>query len=193
MRRGLAFIFAFSLAASLFAAEEVIAKEQIEELEFSPVKEEPKVIYAAWPVPFAFCQIPSALDVVGLRLTIPFSSVQENVTGLDLGFWGSCRNFEGFQFNVLRNRAIDSMGGWQCGIYNTVNRGEFLGLQIGLWNEAGSCKGVQLGIVNLVGDGEGFQFGLINRAEDMHGYQIGLINVIRSAELSVLPIINIGF
>ena len=39
----------------------------------------------------------------------------------------------------------------------------------------------------------GFQVGLINRSESLYGVQVGAVNVIRSAEPSFLPIVNVGF
>lgn len=146
-----------------------------------------------WPAPVAFCQWPRTADVIGLRLTIPFSTSQENVTGLDLGFWGHSLYFEGIQLNVLRNDVRDSASGIQIGLYNSIGSGDMLGIQIGLWNEAVSMSGFQVGLVNVVGDGDGFQVGLINRAETFHGYQVGVINVIRDAELKFMPVLNIGF
>jgi hypothetical protein len=79
------------------------------------------------------------------------------------------------------------------GLYNSVGRGDLVGIQAGLWNEALSMRGVQAGLVNLAGEAEGFQVGLINRAETMHGYQVGLINIIRDAEYQFCPVVNIGF
>lgn len=146
-----------------------------------------------WPAFFALSQWPRTADVVGLRLTIPFSSAQENVTGLDLGFWGKSIYFEGLQVNVLRNHVIDGAAGFQVGIYNTVGSGELLGLQVGLWNEALAMSGAQVGLVNVAGEARGFQVGIINRAETMTGYQVGVINIIRDAELRFCPLVNIGF
>ena len=155
--------------------------------------EEVKRESAMWPAFLAVCEFPAAPDVIGLRLTIPFSTVQENVTGIDLGFWGRALYFQGFQFNVLRNDVKDEMAGFQAGIYNSVGGGQLLGLQVGLFNEANSMRGLQAGIVNLGGEVQGFQVGLINRAETMVGYQLGLINVIRDAELQFFPVLNIGW
>ena len=54
-----------------------------------------KVQYALWPAFFAVAEWPETPDLVGLRLSIPYSSKQECVTGIDLGFWGRCKDFEG--------------------------------------------------------------------------------------------------
>ena len=157
------------------------------------VRAEQKREHNMWPAFFAVCEFPANHDVMGLRLTIPFSTVQENITGIDLGLWGRCLTFEGFQFNVLRNDVKDDMCGFQVGLYNSTGGGQLLGFQAGLWNEAHMMRGLQVGLVNTSGQTEGLQVGLINRAETMHGYQVGLINVIRDAELEFCPVINIGW
>ena len=146
-----------------------------------------------WPAFFAICEWPNSHDVIGLRLTLPFSTVEENVTGIDLGFWGHSVYFEGVQVNVIRNDVEDSLSGFQVGLYNSVGRGDMLGLQVGLWNEAMALRGFQVGLVNVLGEGEGFQVGLINRAETLYGYQVGVINILRDAELEFMPLLNIGF
>ena len=174
-------------AASLFAQEAAKADQPAQPTEARRVQN------AVWPAFFALGEYPANPDVVGLRLTIPFSTRQENVTGLDLGFWGRSVYFEGIQVNLLRNDVKDRCAGFQIGCYNSIGSGEMLGLQAGLWNEANSLRGFQVGLVNVSGETEGFQVGLVNRAETMHGYQIGLINVIRDAELQFFPVLNIGF
>ena len=170
-------------------AQDVDAKDDAN----STSREEVKRESAMWPAFFAVSEFPASPDVVGLRLTIPFSTVQENVTGIDLGLWGRCLYFQGFQVNVLRNDVKDDMSGFQLGLYNSVGGGQLLGLQAGLFNEANSMRGAQIGLVNLGGEVQGFQVGLINRCETMYGYQLGLINVIRDNELQFCPILNIGW
>lgn len=196
MKKLLAFAVAVALAVPVLAQEEeeTIATVDSSEGRIETVENEGMVIDSAvWPAFFALAELPETPDLVGLRLTIPFSTKQENVTGVDIGLWGRCRYFEGIQLNVLRNDVKDSFGGLQAGLYNSVGRGDLFGLQIGLWNEAASFRGVQLGLVNLSGDSQGFQIGLINRSESLYGFQFGLINVIRDAEVPVFPVFNIGF
>ena len=146
---------------------------------------------ASWPVWLAFNSTKN-IDVVGLRLTLPYGEC-EGVTGFDLGFWGSSRYFEGFQLNILRNEAYDVMGGVQVGIYNSAGRADLTGLQVGLWNEARSMRGVQVGIINVADTVQGYQIGLINRAESAYGFQVGGVNSIRESELAFFPIVNVGF
>jgi len=188
MKKLLSIALIAALILPMFAQEEAKKNEETA----TPQKESRRESHV-WPAFFAVCEFPANPDLVGLRLTIPFSTVQENVTGLDLGLWGRSLYFQGIQINVLRNDVKDDLAGFQIGCYNSVGGGQFLGLQVGLWNEANSMCGAQVGLVNLSGETEGFQIGLINRSETMHGYQVGLINVIRDNELQFCPIINIGW
>ena len=149
--------------------------------------------YAQWPAFFAIGEYPSTPDLVGVRVTIPYSTKQENVTGIDLGLWGRAQYFEGLQLNLLRNDVKDRAAAFQIGFYNSVGMADMLAIQVGLWNEAGSLRGIQAGLVNLVGDMSGIQVGVINRSEELYGFQVGLINIIRDAEVQFLPIANFGF
>ena len=189
MNKLFAMVLAAGVALSLSAqeAESANAAPQAEKIERGSRES------AVWPACVALCQWPRSPDVVGLRLTIPFSTTQDNVTGFDVGLWGVSEYFEGVQLNLLRSNVRDSASAFQVGIYNTVGRGDFLGAQVGLWNESMSMRGVQFGVVNVTGGSEGFQVGLINRAETLYGFQVGVINIIRDAEFQFLPVVNIGF
>lgn len=180
-----------ALIAPVFAEEAATGEEENkpEEVEV----ETPRKNVAPWPAFFAVAEIPETPDIVGFRLTIPYSTKQESVTGIDIGLWGRCSYFEGFQLNLIRNDVKDYGSCFQVGLYNSIGSAETFGLQVGLWNECGSIYGIQAGLVNLCGQGQGFQVGLINRAEELNGFQVGLINVIRSAEIQFMPLINIGF
>ena len=183
----------FSLALIAAVALPLFAQEAEGKAEAQTQPQERKRESNVWPAFFAVSEFPANPDVIGLRLTIPFSTKQENVTGIDLGLWGRTLYFQGIQVSVLRNDVKDDMSGFQVGLYNSIGGGQLLGLQVGLFNEANSIRGLQAGIINLAGEAEGFQVGLINRAETMSGYQVGLINVIRDAELQFCPIVNIGW
>lgn len=150
-----------------------------------------KVAY--WPAFLGVNEFPETPDLIGVRITIPYSTKQESVTGFDIGFWGRAQYFEGFQLNLVRNDVKDQLSGGQLGLYNTAARADLFGAQVGAWNEAGSLRGGQLGLVNVVGQMQGVQIGIINRAEELYGFQIGLVNVIRDAEIAFCPIVNIGF
>ena len=193
-------LLSVAVAALAIAAS---AQEKEEEADLTPtdivsndVVEQPRKQVGVWPAYIAVCEIPSAAqapDVVGLRITIPFSTRQESVTGFDVGLWGRAQYFEGFMCSLLRNDVKDELSGVQIGIYNTAHSADLFGVQIGLWNEAGSFRGAQAGLVNTAGQGYGAQIGLINRCEELYGFQLGLVNVIRDAELQFCPILTVGF
>ena len=183
----------FSLAVSAALAVPLLAQEVAPAAEPSQPREERRRESNVWPAFIAVCEYPEAADVVGLRLTIPFSTRQENITGFDVGFWGRALTFEGLMVNILRNDVRDDLSGVQAGLYNSAGGCDLFGVQAGLWNETGHVCGVQAGLVNTAGEARGLQVGLINRCETMYGYQVGLVNVIRDAELQFCPIVNIGF
>ena len=189
--RGLLAFAIPAISAVAASAQELVEPPKLDDL--APVREERRHDADVWPAFFAVCEYPAASDVIGLRLTIPFSTRQENVTGIDLGFWGRAIYFEGLMVNVLRNDVKDEMSGIQVGIYNSAGASGLVGVQAGLWNEVGCFRGVQAGLVNTAGEARGLQVGLINRCETMYGYQVGLFNIIRDAELRFCPILNIGF
>ena len=145
----------------------------------------------AWPIWLAFNSTKD-IDVIAMRIPVPYGDC-EGVTGFDLGCFGRCRFFEGFQLNILRNDAKDTLAGFQVGIYNSCGRADILGVQVGLWNEARVIKGCQVGLINITDAGSGFQLGIINRAETFYGFQGGAVNVIRENEFAFLPVFNVGF
>jgi len=177
---GLCMAFAFATAF----AQEHSAENAVQQVK--PPSEK-----APWPVWVTFNNTRD-VDVIGLRLTLPYGSC-ESVTGFDVGFFGRCRYFEGFQMNILRNDVTDVMVGAQGGIYNSAGRADFIGVQLGCWNESRSIRGAQVGLVNVADFSTGVQIGIINRTEAMYGFQLGLVNVIRESELSFCPILNVGF
>lgn len=194
MKKLLVCACAATLAVSLFAQDAESPEEDA--LDLTVETEPPRKQVGVWPAYFAISEFPSpdqAPDIVGLRITIPFSTRHENVTGFDIGFWGRARYFEGFMCSILRNDVKDELSGIQVGIYNTAHQADLIGIQFGLWNEAGSIRGLQAGLVNTAGEASGIQIGVINRAEEMYGFQVGIVNVIRDAELQFCPFLNIGF
>ena len=186
-------LFTISMAATCAWAQETVKPEAETAPESQPAQQQaaPKAEKASWPVWIAFNSTKN-IDVVGLRLTLPYGAC-EGLTGFDLGLFGRCRYMEGFQCNILRNEAEDVLAGFQGGIYNTAGRADVLGVQIGLWNEAQSIRGAQFGLINVANSVTGFQLGLINRSESLYGVQIGAVNVIREGECPFMPILNIGF
>ena len=195
-------LFPLALVAALvlpLCAESEVQESEADELSldedssYESQAAEPGKNSAMWPAFIGVWEFPETPDLVGFRFTIPWSTKQENVTGVDFGFWGRTEYFEGFQLNVLRNDVKDSCAGFQCGMYNSVARGDLFGIQLGIWNESLSHRGIQLGVVNVSGDTQGFQLGVINRSDTMYGFQVGLVNIIRDAEFQFMPIVNIGF
>ena len=185
---------AATAASEMVTAEDVADELTVEEDNGLDVKvDAPRKNVALWPAFIAIWDFPETPDLVGLRITVPYSTKQENVTGIDVGFWGRSEYFEGIQLNVLRNDVRDSCAGIQVGCYNSVARGDLFGIQVGLWNESMSHRGIQVGAVTVSGDSQGLQIGLINRSETMYGFQLGLINIIRDAEFQFMPILNVGF
>lgn len=174
-----------------FACAAVMAQEAGSEASPAASQSGAQLESPSWPVWLAFNSTKD-IDVAGLRITFPYGEC-ESVTGFDLGFFGRCRYFEGFQLNILRNDAKDNLAGFQIGIYNSCGHADMLGIQIGLWNEARSFRGLQFGLVNLTDSGSGFQVGIINRAESLYGFQGGAVNVIRENDFAFLPVVNIGF
>ena len=192
-------VFALPLCAATASSDMVTVDDVADDLSVDEdngleVKvDAPRKNVALWPAFIAIWDFPETPDLVGLRITVPYSTKHENVTGVDFGLWGRSEYFEGVQFNVLRNDVRDSCAGIQFGCYNSVARGDLFGIQVGLWNESQSHRGAQFGAINVSGDSQGVQIGLINRSETMYGFQIGLINIIRDAEFQFMPIVNIGF
>ena len=187
-------MFSLAMVAACAWAQEA-PKKEADGAASAPAVQAParemKAEKAPWPVWLAFNSTKN-IDVIGLRLNCAYGAC-EGLTGFDLGLIGRCRYMEGFQLNLLCNEAEDVMTGFQIGLYNTAGRSDLLGVQIGLWNEAQSIRGIQAGIINVANTVSGFQVGLINRSESLYGVQVGAVNVIRSAELSFLPLVNIGF
>ena len=196
MKKPAMFAALFALTATAFAQEATLPDSDVNldnpEEAVAETSAAPKQ-YAQWPAFFAIGEYPSTPDLVGIRITIPYATKQENVTGIDLGLWGRAQYFEGLQLNLLRNDVKDRAAAFQVGLYNSAGIADLFAFQFGLWNEAGSFRGVQGGLVNLSGNMSGVQVGLINRCEEMYGIQVGLINIIRDAELQFMPIANIGF
>ena len=186
-------MFSLAMVAACAWAQEA-PKKEADGAATAPVQAsalEVKAEKAPWPVWIAFNSTKN-IDVIGMRFNCAYGAC-EGLTGFDLGLIGRCRYMEGFQLNLLRNEAEDVMTGFQIGFYNTAGRSDLLGVQIGLWNEAQSIRGVQAGLINVANAVSGFQVGLINRSESLYGVQVGAVNVIRSAEPSFLPLVNIGF
>lgn len=115
-------------------------------------------------------------EITGLRLNLPYGE-SDNMTGLDIGFVGGGGSISGIRLNAVNLSDIRSSG-VEFGLVN-IARGEMVGWQCGIFNQAGSMHG--------------FQLGLINRCGDLYGIQIGLVNMIESGKVAMLPIISWAF
>ncbi|MFC1549896.1 LA_2272 family surface repeat-containing protein [Candidatus Neomarinimicrobiota bacterium] len=129
---------------------------------------------------FAPAQIhPEETEIAGFRWNIIYGK-NTTVSGVDVGFVnhttaGSSIGFQGGFIGI--NDA--NFTGWQDNTFN-ITKGNFEGLQAGLYNYANNATGLQLG--------------LINYARNLHGVQIGLVNIIeQGGAFPFLPIINWSF
>ena len=141
-------------------------------------------------------------NVTGLRVAIPYSVKTENLTGIDIGFYGKSANMAGFAFNIVANIVTDRADAIQIACYNKA--GTLSGAQFGLMNRTGNgalgwdtrlmfSACVQVGLLNIANDLRGIQVGLINQADMLYGFQLGVVNVIKSGTIPFMPILNIGF
>lgn len=142
--------------------------------------------------------IPEDQAVNGLRLGL--YARNSAMTGLDLGLamhtTGSATAVQVSLVNVVEGDFTGIQLGWGLGgSLANVTRGHVQGLQLGLYNGAGSGEGLQWGIINHTeGRMQGLQLSLVNIADDLYGLQVGLINIIRSKDrFPVLPLVNWKF
>ncbi|MGE4132158.1 MAG: hypothetical protein AB7F86_11010 [Bdellovibrionales bacterium] len=80
---------------------------------------------------------------------------------------------------INKNDAESAVNGVQFALVNMAEHTTIRGLQVGVYNRAGSVYGLQLG--------------LVNRCDNLHGLQIGLINFHHKGTFVVSPILNFGF
>lgn len=193
MKKLLFLTAAAALSIQSYADPATDAADIVDENPLAVQVEAPRKQVAVWPAFFAMGEVPATPDLIGLRITIPWSTKQESVTGFDFGLWARTMYFEGVALNIFRNDVKDELTGAQIGFYNSAAQADALGLQVGLWNECGTMNGIQAGLVNSVGAMGGVQIGVINRAEELYGFQLGVVNVIRDAEMRFCPLVNIGF
>ena len=82
-------------------------------------------------------------------------------------------SISGFRLNLLLG-INENVSGLDLGVANIAN-GELRGLQLGLYNQAGTSRGAQLGLMNTARESKSLQFGIFNHTEEMGGLQIGLL------------------
>lgn len=112
-------------------------------------------VHAKW-TPFQLALSPGGVqvfhqetEVKGWRLSLLYGKQQE-VVGLDTGFFSDAHALDGVQVGV-GNQVLGDLHGLQAGIANGAGHGK--GLQIGVLNRAGSLEGLQLGVLNFNEDG----------------------------------------
>lgn len=115
----------------------------------------------------------------GLVVAGIYSGVREDMTGIQIAGLvnqaGGCAT--GAQISGIANLARDAEA-LQVSLVN-VTAGDSAGVQIGLWNQAGTMSGVQIGVVN--------------NARALCGVQIGLSNYVADSSLQWFPIMNVCF
>ena len=115
----------------------------------------------------------------GIRFNLIYGR-NASVTGLDVGFINHTTKglSQGVQFGFIGLVDADFIG-WQDNYVN-ITKGNFEGLQLGIYNYANQMNGIQLGLVNY--------------AVNMKGLQIGLVNIIKQGgAFPVFPIVNWSF
>jgi hypothetical protein len=137
--------------------------------------------------------VPEAESIRGIRLTLLYGQNQ-NVSGLDLAF---IANRVRGDFRGLQGGLVGIIDGNSEGVqWNVVNlsRGDFLGAQVGAFNQTMTGEGVQLGWVNHVrSQYNGLQISFVNYAQRIDGVQIGLVNIIKEGgRFPIFPIVNWG-
>jgi hypothetical protein len=109
-----------------------------------------------------------------------------STTGAGLQF-GAIGNFNTNKANIIgvqaglinSNKAESSVYGLGLAAANITPYTKVVGVQAGIWNQAGSVYG--------------FQIGLINSTQTLHGLQIGLLNFNVHGLFAVAPILNADF
>lgn len=122
-------------------------------------------------------QIYNAEDVIkGFRLNLIYGR-NAGMTGLDSGLVNHVAGpIRGVQFGLLN--VTDSGVGFQWGGIN-LNEGEFEGVQLGWYNQAGLNNGLQLA--------------LINYAQKAKGVQVGIVNIIKEGgQFPIMILVNWG-
>ena len=171
------------------------------ETKFRDVKEfEPAPYVATSPFALSFApklEAPDeSWDVVLLRLNVLVGS-HRAVYALDIGGLGNFADYkmDGIGVAGLFNSVGESDGAFLvAGLFN-FTAFDFSGCQISGFYSAteGTHCGLQVGAANYSGKLVGVQVGVVNYAERLEGVQIGLVNGSKTAPLSFMPVMNIGF
>ena len=121
----------------------------------------------------------AAGDAGPLSVAGVYSGVGGDMTGIQIA--GLVNRVEGRASGVQAS-AIANVDGEssaiQVALVNATAR-DAAGLQIGVWNDAGSMSGLQIGVFNF--------------ARSLYGVQIGLSNYVEDSPLPWFPIMNVCF
>ena len=143
---------------------------------------------------FSPIQVRSQSDAIQiLRLSLIYGR-NLSVKGLDVGLVARSTGgvSKGLQYALVGIVDGDFVGWQNNGV--SIARGEYTGLQTGVYTDAARGEVVQIGLFNRARDVSGFQLGFVNYADNLHGLQIGLLNVISSKEaFGILPLVNWKF
>ena len=135
--------------------------------------------------------VPPEIAISGLKLNLPYGG-NNNVTGLDLGFFSINGNTNAILQVNLFNRTDEDFIGCQVGLINLS--GNSSGVNVGLLNSAESMSsGLTIGLVNTSLEPRGVQSGIVNYTEFLTGFQIGIANIVTKSTVPFFPIINFCF
>lgn len=142
-----------------------------------------------WPGAQLFTQ---DSPVRGIALN-PLGGAQEDVAGLDVGFFNAVdKELTGVGAGVA-NLGRGRVRGFQAGLGNTADK-SLAGVQVGMANQAdGEARGAQLGMLNSAGKCSGVQIGVVNIVDSTRCAQIGLFNLNPKGFLPFFPIFLMGF
>jgi len=130
--------------------------------------------------------------VTGFRFGFPFSGTS-HVSGLDLSLFGSdCKGFNGAQLSIGFCNTSTSSHGLQASVGTCINKGQFDGAQVSLFNKAEISKGWQVGGANLSNNVNGGQVSLVNIVEQIKGFQAGIVNVVTRSMGPQIGLVNVA-
>lgn len=128
--------------------------------------------------------------VNGFRFGFPFSGTS-HVSGLDLSLFGSdCAGINGAQISIGFCNSSARSHGLQASVFTCINKGQFDGANVSLFNKAEFFKGWQVGGTNLSNNVDGGQVSLVNIVERLKGFQGGVVNVVNRSSGPQIGLVN---
>lgn len=130
------------------------------------------------------------VKVHGFRFGFPFSGTSP-VSGFDLSLFGSdCVSLDGAQISIGFCNTSAKSYGLQAAVGVCMNKGNFDGAQLSLFNKAEQSKGWQVGGGNISNDVDGAQIGLTNIVNRVKGFQAGIVNVVDRISGAQVGLVN---